>query len=263
MKPEEIAAYIGAAAWIPQIVRWLYRAWIRPRAQVFLAQNAEVGFTGNGPIFNVRMVFCVERQDVIYNDLIVLIQHEGGEVKTLRWAGLGDNMGEATDAAGNRQTFTRDLSPIAVKVATHTPFEKFIRFQEPAYHSAMRVLTEQAVNHYNFLKRDAEPDAYVPQLLASKEIAALSEARLNSLWWKSGRYTLRVQPASPTKFELLDAAFEFTLSNGDISHLKRNLSAMDADLRNTVKSNLKDFTREPVEWLWVHPTVSRTNNVRT
>jgi hypothetical protein len=257
MKPEEIAAYIGAAAWLPQIVRWIYRAWVTPKMQVFLAQSAEVGFTGNGPILNVRMVFCADRQDAIFDDIELVVRHEDGETKTLRWAGLGDNMGEATDAAGNRQTFTRDLSPIAVKIGTQAPLEKFVRFQETIYHDAMRTLTEAVVNHFTFLKRGAEPEVYVPQLLGSKEFAALNEGRLNSFWWKQGRYTLTVRPSSPTRFDLLHADFEFTLSPADVNHLKRNLAALEADLRNTANSNLKEHAREPIHWQWVYPTLSR------
>ena len=55
MKPEEIAAYIGAAAWLPQIAAWIYRSVIKPKLRVIPNQFAEVGFTTYGPIFNVRM----------------------------------------------------------------------------------------------------------------------------------------------------------------------------------------------------------------
>src|SRR5690348_9666774 len=59
MKPEEIAAYIGAAAWLPQIITWLYRGIVRPSVRLVPNQYAEAGFTSLGPIFNLRMAFSV------------------------------------------------------------------------------------------------------------------------------------------------------------------------------------------------------------
>jgi hypothetical protein len=31
MTPAEVAAYVGAAAWLPQIAAWLYRAFVSPK----------------------------------------------------------------------------------------------------------------------------------------------------------------------------------------------------------------------------------------
>jgi hypothetical protein len=42
MTAAEIAAYISAAAWAPQIVRWMYRAYVTPQIQVISSQYASV-----------------------------------------------------------------------------------------------------------------------------------------------------------------------------------------------------------------------------
>src|SRR5690349_19424067 len=112
MKPEEIAAYIGAAAWLPQIATWVYRMVIRPSIRIVPDQYAEVGYTSYGPIFNVRMAFFAEKKDVIVDGIEMIVHHEDGDSCTLRWAGLAETFSEITDAAGNRQIISRDQSPI-------------------------------------------------------------------------------------------------------------------------------------------------------
>ena len=88
MTTAEIAAYIGAAAWLPQIATWLYRRFVRPLITIVPDKYAEVGFTSYGPIFNVRMAFSSERKDVIIDGFEILLEHEDGDTRTVRWAGL-------------------------------------------------------------------------------------------------------------------------------------------------------------------------------
>ena len=159
MKPEEIAAYIGAAAWAPQIVTWIYRALVKARLRIVPDYMGEVGFTNFGPIFNLRMAFFVESRDLIIDGIELTLRHEDGETKSFRWAGLGETFSEITDSSGNRQIVGRDQSPIAIKVVTTSLLEKFVRFQEPRYHAADKPSTIKLVTHFNFL-RQKDPQTF-------------------------------------------------------------------------------------------------------
>jgi len=108
LKPEEIAAYIGAAAWAPQIIAWLYKALIRPKLRVVPGQFGEVGFTNYGPIFNVRMAFFVENHDLIIDGIDITLRHTDGESHEFRWAGLGETFSEITDSSGKKQIVSKD-----------------------------------------------------------------------------------------------------------------------------------------------------------
>ena len=169
MKPEEIAAYIGAAAWLPQIATWLYHKFILPSIRIVPNQYAQVGFTSLGSIFNVQMAFSVENKDIIVDGIDIRIRHEDGESRTLRWAGLAETFSEITDAAGNKQVVSREQAPIAIKIGTISLLEKFVRFQEPRYHEADRPLFQALVAHFNYLKQTS-PDNYVAEVLKSKEL---------------------------------------------------------------------------------------------
>jgi hypothetical protein len=169
MSPEEIAAYIGAAAWLPQIATWFYQWFVQPSIRLLPNQYAEAGFSSYGPIFNLRMAFSVENKDVIIDSMTLVLRHQNGESRSLRWAGLGETFSEITDASGNKQIVGRDQSPIAIKVGTQTLLEKFVRFQEPRYHESERPLIQALVAHFNFLKQTT-PQNYVNEVLASREL---------------------------------------------------------------------------------------------
>jgi len=256
MKPEEIAAYIGAAAWLPQIASWIYRRVVRSSVRIVPNQYAEAGFTSLGPIFNLRMAFSVDNKDIVIDGMEVVLRHQDGESRTLRWAGLGETFSEITDSAGNKQVVSRDQSPIAIKVGTQSLLEKFVRFQEPRYHENDRPLIQGLVSHFNYLKQ-AKPDAYVAETLASKELFELLEARRKAFWWKPGRYDIELRLSSPQKFNMSSGGFHFDLTENDVQPLQRNLAAMESDVKNIVSSNSPDFQAQPVNWNWANVDLLR------
>ena len=259
MKPEEIAAYIGAAAWLPQIIAWIYRAFVRPKLRVVPNQTAEVGFTNFGPIFNVRMAFFVESRDLIIDDLDLVVRHQDGEEHTFRWAGLGETFSEITDASGNRQIVGKDQTPIAIKVVTQSLLEKFVRFQEPRFHAADGPTTRTLVSHFNFLKQKA-PDGFVTNVLESKEFFSVVELRQKWFWWKPGRYELTLKPRSPQKFQLIGSKFAFELQEIDVDMLRRNVPLIDTEIRNIIMSNVPEAKPEPLLWQWANVTMLRHSN---
>jgi hypothetical protein len=256
IKPEELAAYIGAAAWLPQIAAWIYRAIVKPKLRVVPDQFAQVGFTSYGPIFNVRMAFFVENRDLIIDGIELNVTHEDGEGRVFRWAGLGETFSEITDAAGNKQIVSKDQTPIAVKVVVQAFLERFVRFQEPRFHEVDAVATRALVGQFNFLKQKSS-DSFVPEALASRDFFAVIDERQKGFHWKPGQYDVSLKPSSPQKFNLVDATFSFELSAEDIEHLRKNLLVIDTELRNVISSNLQDYTQMPVHWQWANVPMQR------
>ena len=257
MTPAEIAAYIGATAWLPQIATWLYRKFVQPVVTVVPDRYAEVGFTSFGPIFNMRMVFSAENRDLIVDGFELLLQHSDGDNYTLRWSGLSETFSEITDAAGNRQVMSRDQTPIALKIGTESLIEKFVRFQESRYHETDRPVTSNLIAHFNFLKQ-SNPTDYVAQTLSSKELFAVLETRQKSFWWKPGRYQITIKLSSPKKFKLTHSQFYFELTSIDIDRLKQNVATVESELRDLISSNLPDFKAQPVNWNWANVNVDTT-----
>ena len=59
MTPVEIAAYIGAGAWIPQIISWIYKRMSHPIVKIVADSQAEIGYSYYGPIFNLNLTISV------------------------------------------------------------------------------------------------------------------------------------------------------------------------------------------------------------
>lgn len=257
MTPSELAAYIGAAAWLPQIATWLYGYFAKATIRVIPDAYAEVGFTTWGPIFNVRMAITAERRAAIIDGFELVLNHSDGETRRFRWSGLKETFSELRDDAGNAlQTMTRDQTPIALKVGTESLVEKLVRFQEPRYHETDGPLFQALVAHFNFLKRSGDPE-YVTKVLASKEVYDLNEARTNGFWWRPGRYDVTIVLSSPKKVTLEKPNFHFTLTANDVDQLRQNLDALRVELENVLNSNLPDFQAKPFIWNWANVTVTR------
>lgn len=258
MTPAEIAAYIGAAAWLPQIVSWIYRRFVTPFVTIVPERYAEVGFTSYGPIFNVRMAFSADRKDVVIDGFGLVVTHDDGDSRTLRWAGLSETFSEIRDEAGNRQIISKDQVPIAIKVGTASLVEKFVRFQEPRYHEATRPQLQALAAHFKYLKR-SDPN-FVANTLASKEFYNLAETRKNSFWWKPGRYEVRFVLSSSKKLKLSEEKYEFDLTALDVEQLKQNIDMLEKEIGNVVRSNLPNFLAEPIDWNWANVEVVRKTN---
>ena len=256
LKPEEIAAYIGAAAWAPQIITWIYKWIVKTTLRIVPDRIAEIGFTNFGPIFNVRMAFFVENRDLIIDEIELVLRHQDGETRNFRWAQLGETFSEITDSAGNRQIVTRDQTPIAVKVVTASLLEKTVRFQEPRYHEADKPATARLVAHFGYLKQ-RNPLSYVPDTLACKEYFDTVELRQKWFWWKPGRYEVTLQPKSPQKFNLAPSSFAFELQDIDIDNLRRNIPMIETEVRNIISSNLPNSTQGQLFWHWANVSIRR------
>ncbi|MGU3359688.1 hypothetical protein ACLBWX_05070 [Methylobacterium sp. M6A4_1b] len=87
MEVADIVAYIGAAAWLPQIIGWGVKAFSKPKVRLMPDRSLSVGFTSFGPIFNLHIAFASERKDALLEELSVHLRHEAGDTRRLSWVG--------------------------------------------------------------------------------------------------------------------------------------------------------------------------------
>lgn len=55
-------AIIGAAAWTPHIIEWVYRFFARPKITVYPHKNPQIGYTFFGPIINIDLALLSEKK---------------------------------------------------------------------------------------------------------------------------------------------------------------------------------------------------------
>lgn len=246
--PESIAAFIGAAAWLPQIATWLYKRYAVPLVRILPERQVEIGFTTVGPIFNIRIAFSAESKDAILDNLSVELRHEGGEVHTFAWMGYSETFSEITDTTGNRQTVARDQAAIALKLSTILLTEKFVRFQEPTYHEAHQPALSTVLKQYHYLKTQAPERRHT--IIESREAFDLFEFYKGNFWWKPGEYSAQFRIGPPNRAKLRDASFSFRLSQSDIDDLRSNLEVIRQYYLNIVEADIAAKEAQRVAWVW-------------
>ena len=252
MNHAEIAAYAGAAAWLPQIISWVHSVWARPKISVIPNKQIEVGYTYFGPIFNLKMALAVEKKDVVLDQIALILKHEKGDTHSFEWMGLQEVFSEISNLENNaRQIIEKNQDPIALKLNTVGLVEKFVRFQEPGVHDRLRPLINKLSAKENFLKK--KNDYKFQDVLGSEELDELIKEYKNLFRWKAGRYIASFQFRSQQKIDVKDNAFVFELNVADVEKMERNLSLIDKHLEALIRSSKE----EAQAWNWINPSFKR------
>lgn len=254
--PAEIAAYVGAAAWLPQIISFLYRAAIKPKVTIVPEKKVEIGYTSFGPIFNLRLAVSAARKDTIIDHVGVSIKHEGGAVHEFEWEGMRETFSEIKDLSGNMQFVERDYSPIALVLNRQGVIERFFRFQAPSFHEKQKSLLRAATDHQAYLK--STKSDYHDDLINSKQVHEVMEFYKEYFFWKSGRYTVKFSVKSPNKVELVESSFAFELKTYEIEDLQKNMPVIKTEAKNLIYRGVEGFEPKSVSWQWVSTSLERT-----
>ena len=227
MTVAEFAAFVGAAAWIPQIVSWQYRRAETPRVSIIASNLIELGYTRFGPIFNVTLAVAASRKDAIIDRLQVLLRHEDGESHTMLWQGLQETISEVTNLQGDPAVVQRQQPAIALKVPTVPLVDNFARFQESAFHDHRQ------------------------EALARKELDGLLEYFRSACWLRPGRYTATFSIGSPVRVRLQLASYSFALTSQDVEILQGNVDNV-REYFVDVLSGFEQSERTPkvIPWGW-------------
>ena len=181
MSPSEIAAYIGAAAWLPQILGWIYKAIIKPQVGLVPGPTPEVGYTSLGPIFNLSCAISASRRDAIIQNITIVMRHEKGQSTVLTWQTLNETFSQIRSATGETAEVSKKQPAIALKVSTLVLAEKLIGFQDPDFQERNRALANSLIELYNHLKK-TNPD-YQEQTIKSKQFADLIDFYKKNVFW--------------------------------------------------------------------------------
>jgi hypothetical protein len=253
----EFAAYIGAASWVPQIIRWGYKWYAKPQVRIIPDNFPDVGFTNFGPIFNIRVAIAVDRKDSIIDQMTATLRHNSGDSHTLTWMGINETFSEISDQSGNRQVVERKQNAVALKLSTSVLTEKFIKFQDPEFHHGYTPALKEATAHEAFLRKD-DPN-YQDKLLASEQMHRLLEEYKKYFWWKAGKYSVAFAVHSPIKVFLHENFFTFEINQQEADNLRRNLELIKDAYEGMIKKGLPGYIHKDVPWTWINPQIDRKN----
>lgn len=252
----EIAAYVGAAAWLPQLITWAYKAATRPTLAVLPDGVAELGFTTFGPIFNLQLALAVDRKDVVITRLGINLVHENGERHEFSWRGMTKTVSSIRDQSGIRQgVFEKEHPAIALKVNTTGLVVQHFRFQEDRFHKHVDPVQEAAIKHLEYLR--GKGGAYHDEFLRSEKFRKLLNACKENFWWQVGKYRVTFEAKSIQKLRLARNTFAVSLKKADVDALRGNLEVLEPFHECNMKTGLPGFDKQVPAFGWRYPSIDK------
>ena len=253
----DLAAIIGALAWIPPIFV-VVRAWMtKPTIRVITQPSPEIGFTTLGPIVNARVAFTVSHKDIVITAIRLSVTHESGEQAFFSWQGIVQRMGTMTYPQIGAVPFEKESGVLAMKVSMKDIEERFIRFQSLEYLQRKNELDALSLKRLVYLRQSQSFDA--PAFLKSSEMTDVYSYIRQSFSWKPGGYRLQVLLESPDAFTVLDDEYTFTLLPLQVQNLSDNLRHVEQDFANQVTPPKTDEPSAQIVWNWVYPEMRKTS----
>lgn len=249
----DVAALIGAAAWLPQIASWVYKLFVHPKVQFVPAPSPELGYTTFGPIFNVQCALACSRKDAIVERIRISLRHERGRTIDLNWVQLNETFSQIRSAGGETADVSKSQPAIALKVGTLGLVEKTIGFQDLRFNKEARTLLLVVVEHSNHLRK-TRPEDFIEETLRSKQYADLIDFLRRSMCWEVGHYRMAVQ------LHVLDVKqpqvrhWRFSLSASDVERLTQNVEEGTRYIREVFAPPPPE-TRKEFLWNWINPAL--------
>lgn len=253
----DLAAVVGALAWIPPIFVGV-RTWItRPEIRIITQPAPEIGFTTFGPILNLRIALTVRHKDIVVTGVRLRVTHESGEESVFSWRGIIQRMGTFNYPQIGAIPFEKESSVLAMKVSPKDVEERFIRFQNLEYLQKKMLLDSVSLKKLAYLRKSETFDA--PSFLRSQEMAEVYSFIRQSFSWKPGSYRVKVMLESPDTFVVLDDEYAFTLSPLDVQNLSENLNHVEQYFANEVLPLQEGEQRAPINWSWAYPDMQKVS----
>jgi hypothetical protein len=253
-------AIIGAAAWTPQIITWLYRFFSKPKISLHLHPQSEIGYTIFGPIFNVTLAILSEKKDATLNKISVLIKHENGASYAFDWTGLSEDLSEIQNPLGPTLSIKKTFLPLVVRVLHTGVAQVFVRFQCESFKAKYKEVFNLALEKFQLLKRSGKlkTEQDIDALITEKEFDDIIKLLNAEFIWRSGNYTIVFEFKSPSKFAYKKEEYTFNLSQDDIDDLKSNINKIKLDIiQNAKKEIFPDFESEAITWTWKNPALQK------
>ena len=255
MKPFEWIALIGAFAWLPHVFAFLRDIFSKTEIRIITGKTVELGFTTLGAILNLRVAFAVKNKDIVISGIKLCLKHESGEEKVFSWQGIVQNMLQMKNPEGGLIPFEKELTVLAIKLAPKEIEERFIRFQDQAYHTNKEVYEMKSAKKLIYMQESGDTD--YDAFLKSEEMKDLYSFIKQSFNWKSGNYSVIFEIESPESFILKDNEYKFELTSIDVEHIEKNKGLIERSYEYLLKPKKEDEVRQELVWAWRNPVLTK------
>lgn len=250
MKLIDIIAILGALAWFPQIISWIYNWMKKPKISIYHDGEAEIGYIKHGNVFNLRFSFLARDKHALIDDIELVLIDKDGAQHSLKWIWYSETFYELQGVAGNA-TMAKQQNAIAINAFKDVLIEKFIGFQSVEFLERRKLLAYKLTTLIENQKTNGEID--VDAIKRSNEYNELIRLYKNSFLWKSGEYSAVAKIHIADTNENIEHKFKFKLSDLEIDTLNKNIEFA----KSVVDYEFIDSTQElKGTWLWTKPNIN-------
>jgi hypothetical protein len=250
----KVAAFLGALAWLPHLVRWF----IRPRVTIIPGVSVEIGFTALGPLFNPTLAFLTERRAALITRITFDVTHEKGQRATFLAQQLVETAGSTQNSAGDYALHSRTHSVIAVAMIPGQISERKINCRESSGLTRHEVLV---ADYQNAVRRTRDPDMmkWAAAAATSPECHALRKFWANEAVWQTGNYTVVARARVDELGREVTTQFSLTIPDEHIRLLSANAGGLDYELKG-IFADIAQEPRDPPRyaWQWIYPAIRVT-----
>lgn len=250
MKFIDIVAILGALAWLPQIISWIYNWMKKPKISIYHDGEAEVGYIKNDNAFNLRFSFLARDKHALIDDIELVLIDKDGAHHTLKWMWYSETFYELQGPGGNA-TMAKQQNAIAINAFKDVLIEKFIGFQSVAFLEKRKQLAYKLTTFIENQKINTNVD--VDAIKCSNEYNELIRLYKSSLFWKAGDYNAVAKIHVADTNEIIEHSFNFRLSELEIDTLNKNVEFA----KSVIDCEFVDSSKQPTgTWLWAKPTIN-------
>ena len=250
MKLIDIVAILGALAWLPQIISWIYNWMKKPKISIYHDGEAEVGYIKNGNAFNLRFSFLARDKHALIDDIELHLTDKDGARHILKWMWYSETFYELQGPAGN-STMAKQQNAIAINAFRDVLIEKFIGFQSGAFLEKRKLLAYKLTTLVENQKINGAVD--MEAVKRSHEYNELIRLYKNSLLWKAGEYSAIAKIHIADTNETIEHTLSFRLSELEIDTLNKNIEFA----KSVVDCEFIDTSQQLAgTWLWAKPTIN-------
>ncbi len=258
MSAIEIVAYIGAAAWLPHVITWIYRSLIGPALRLVPGSNLMLSYMTKGSTVILNCSISTKRKNALIDKIKLQFIHENGDQREFEWAYLEEipfQIRGLTEETG--VDITRNQPAIALKILTFDLVERSVTFFDLVFEEEQKRYAMRAEEQYNYLKKLENP---LPEsLLKSKQYLDWAGAFQSGMYWRQGRYDVKICIREAEKKSWHYEQFKIKLTSDDIEHLKLNCNNFEQSILSTFQNDEEKQAEEKrvkePNWYSVTPAV--------
>lgn len=252
-----IVAIIGAAAWLPHFISWLYFWLVKPKLRFVPEYFTEIGYAFLGPIFNQSFAISSSRKDALVEKITATIVHESKATHKFVWKYLDEKGAELTSDKGERAEFRKHQTAVALKVSIVGLTERKINFQDVDYQNKMFSYVRAHSEKTDYLERTKKHN-YQEEATQTEEFLKSLDFIKDGFYWREGKYDVYLYVYETSLKKPHTEHFRFELFKKDIERLGKNIKITQDYFKDLILYKGKPKKEWPARfWEWAYPSFNR------